>query len=394
MFSLESLPASEPEPGGALPFAEFFERYSRYVDGFLARRSVLDASLFPRKPAQMYFGYDWVAHAAPALTDWLADAVPAEELGRRCHRFGSPMNALSVTGIIWEYLMGVLGMELTGKQWSRREAEDVLTYWQRVFESYARRWDPASVPPAQGEMYRRLHVLEPEEAAGIVGAMEGGLGQQAQKAVAAASTFSWLLECESRQNTFNHGLYSLEGTRQLFVKEFVDLSGRFYPWFDGSDLPKGPVSIAFELDGVRAEFDAFGVPTLDPEAYVEYVGGVAVIAAGQVVPEPGAWLKRLTESLKAAHRQLFRTVMTWESADQFRGGARSYARIIADVLEVAGATAEEVDRLAFASLDKFSDESLDLHLANESTPAIWEWVALPDRPTVFQPVLAAIKRGS
>jgi hypothetical protein len=375
---------------------EFYRAYSAYVDGFLTRRSVLSASLFPEKPSQMYFGYAWTEQAAVPITEWLADHLPARELGERFRCMRTQGTALTVTGVLWTYLMGLLGLELTDKPWSQDVARGVLGYWQEVFEVFTALCDPPSRPPERHETYARFHMLDAMEAARVAESVTPAPGEAIQATVAAAANYSWLLECESRQGTFNHGLYDIGNRRRLLVKEFVDLSGRFYPWVDqdAAELPRGPVAIVLLLCGVEARFDAFAVPSLDPESYGERLEGVAVITDRGVEPDPVAWLQALADELARAHRSLFRTIMRWTPRDRYYGGARSYARIWADILEVAGATPEDVERLAFDSVDAFTEEHLDAHLAREGDAPIWPWVSDPARPTVFEPVLGPLCSGA
>lgn len=388
---------STEHPGGD-GVEEFYEQFSRYVDGFLERRSVLSASLFPEKPAQMYFGYSWTQQAVPAITDFLAQRVAAVELGERFRALRSRGNALSLSGGIWMYLMGTLGRELTGLRWSTSTVAHVLPYWREVYASYTALCDPPSRPPDRGANYRRFAVLDDVEASSLAELIVPSAGDQARACLAVCANYAWLLECESRQGTFSHGLYDgkdgKDGSR-LLVREFVDLRGRFYPWADAPpELPSQPVAIAIALRDVDAHFDVFGVPALDPPSYEEHITGVAVVTDAGVEPEPELWLQRCGDAATVAHRALFRTIAGWEAHDRFLAGARSYGRIWADVLELAGASPDEIAALVFASLDHFAEEHLEEHLTREGPAPIWPWIAQADRATVFEPVLAALRRST
>jgi hypothetical protein len=80
--------------------------------------------------------------------------------------------------------------------------------------------------------------------------------------------------------------------------------------------------------------------------------------------------------------------MGWGRPDRFKHGATTYARILADVLAVAGHDEAAVAELTFDHLDRFSDERLTAYTGSEEPAAIWPWAARRERPTVFEPVLA------
>jgi hypothetical protein len=372
---------------------EFYEQYSAYIDGFLERRSVLSASLFPEKPAQMYFGYAWTERAAPAITEWLSHRHTASELGELFRGLRSQANALSVTSSIWMYLMGTLGRELSGAPWSASVAREVLAFWGGVYEAYTAWSDPPSRVPERGQNYERLLVLDRPSAEALTETITPNAGDTVRAALAVCANYSWLLECESRQGTFSHGLYSGDDGLQFLVREFGNLGGSLYPWMDGSaQLPAEPIAIVLALRDVEARFDAFGVSAVEPASYEKHIAGVAVIAADGVEKDPDASLARLMEEVTKAHRALFRTIATWSKRDRFIAGARSYGRIWADILARAGASGAEIDRLVFASLDEFTEERLEEHLSREEPAPIWPWVSATDRPTVFSPVLAALQQ--
>lgn len=379
------------EHAGEGALDQFYEQFSTYVDGFLERRSALSASLFPEKPAQMYYGYSWTEQAVPEITDFLSQRVSAAELGERFRALRSRANALSLAGGIWMYLMGTLGRELTGLPWSAGTAAEVLRYWQGVFVSYTALCDPPSRPPDRGQEYRRFAVLGDAEASSLAELIVPSSGDAARACLAVCANYAWLLECESRQGTFSHGLYDAGNGDRLLVREFVDLEGRRYPWTEGSELPSAPVAIALALRDVDARFDVFGVPAVDPPSYEEHITGVAVLTEAGVEPDPEGWLQRCGDAATAAHRALFRTVVGWEARDRFRAGARSYGRIWADVLELAGASPDEIDALVFDSLERFAEGHLEEHLSREGPAPIWPWIAQTDRATVFEPVLAGLR---
>lgn len=374
---------------------EFYGQFSMYVDGFLERRSALSASLFPEKPSQMYYGYSWTQQAVPAITELLIQRVPAGELGERFRALRSSANALSLSGGIWMYLMGTLGRELTGSPWSPNVTAHVLAYWQEAYKSYTALCDPPSRPPDRGESYRRFAVLDDANARSLAELIVPSAGDAWRSCVAACANYAWLLECESRQGTFSHGLYDYKDGDKLLVREFVDLTGRRYPWTDAPpELPSKPVAIVLALREVDARFDAFGVPAVDPPSFEDHITGLAVVTEAGVESEPERWLRQCADAVTVAHRALFRTIAGWNAPDRFRAGALSYGRIWADVLELGNASPGEIDTLVFDSLDRFAIEHLEEHLARKGPAPIWPWIGQADRATVFEPVLAKLRHST
>lgn len=379
-----------PGAGGS-SLEDFYGPYSEYVDAFLKRRSTLKSSLFPEKPAQMWFGYLYARIAMERTTEWLAPRLDPVELGRSLQQVRAPANGLNVSSVLWVYMMATTGLALEGRKVSPETARMVLGYWKQAFEAYMERCDPPSFfPPEAAPLSYR--VLDDDGIAALVERLDGGGVESAQATLAAVANYSWLLECESRQGTFGHGLYELADGRGLLVREFADLSGGLYPWMDrdAATLPTSPVAVVLGMRGVEVGFDLMGVPRIDPEMYGERTEGIAVVTEDGFVEDCSAWLQTLAEETAKAHRSLFRTTMTWGPAERFAAGARTYARIWAPFVRLRG-DEDDVRRLVLDPLDEAVKDELPAHLEREGEPPIWRWIGRQDRPTVFAPALEVIR---
>lgn len=370
----------------------FYTPYSDYVDAFLKRRSTLKSSLFPEKPAQMWFGYVYARDAIERLTAWLEPRRDPAELGGSLRAVRAPANGLNVSSVLWVYMMAMTGLALEGGGVPAAEARQVLTYWKRVFEAYMERCEPpSSFPVGAGPLAYRL--LDGAQIAALEARLEGAGSERAQTTLAAVANYCWLAECESRQGTFNHGLYELADGRRLLVREFADLSGGSYPWMDreAAELPSAPIAIVLAMSGVEVQFDLMGVPRIEPEMYGERTDAIAIVTEDGFVEDCDEWLRTLGTETAKAHRSLFRTTMTWSRRQRFAAGARTYARIWAPFVRVAGGGDAEVQSLVLDPLEEAIETKLERHLEREGEPTVWSWIGRNDRPTVFAPALEVIR---
>jgi hypothetical protein len=365
--------------------AEFSDAYSRYVDDFLARRSVLDSALFPEKPAQMWFGYETGGGALGEVTAWLRERVDAAELGDSFRCLGPHAPGVLPACALWLYHAALTGWALEERPWPS-DAGLVLDYWRRVYESYSADFTPAGVfmSGATAFQHRLADANTVEEA---VLHLDAGAANQAGPMLAAAANYSWLTEAESRQGVYSHGLYAVE-EGQLLIREFVNLGATRYPWIDQSiaDLPGTPVTVVLSLADVDGDFDIYGIPRLNPH-YADHITGVAVHAGGGWIENPATWMHRLTGDLQTAHLALYRTIAGWTPRERFIAGARSYLAMWAPVLEVVDATESEVQRLLFDPLDTAVANRLPEHLARTRPARIWSWATERGDNTIFAPVV-------
>ena len=369
----------------------FFAEWSRYIDGFMANRSILRSVLFPDKPEQMWFGYLYTRTVIEPLTEWLEARLAPAELGARLQAPLAPAHAVNVVGAMWNYLFASLGLVLEGRELDVATARGVLAYWHRVHAAYTTRWDPASpVPPLSGPFQYRI--VAPAQAERLAGLLDPAVRAGVQPLIAALANYSWLMEAESRQGTFSHGLYALADGSQLLVRCFGDLAGSTYPWLEEFDasIPAGPVALLLGLRDVEASFDLLGVVHVTPEHYAERVTGVGLLTQDGPITDCADWLVDLGTAVAKAHRHLYRIVMPWSREDRFVAGARSYARLWIPFVRLGGGTQDDVQRLVLDPLDAAVRDILPACAAAEGPPAIWTWAARTDRPTVLSPLLEAL----
>jgi hypothetical protein len=361
---------STHSPGAELPAAGFSDAFSRYVDGFLARRSVLDSALFPEKPSQMWFGYETAGAALGEITTWLRERASAAELGDSFRRLGPRAPGVLPACALWIYHAALTGWALEDRAWPA-DAELVLNYWRRLYESYSADFTPAGVFISGAEAFQHQLI----DRAAIEDAethLDPGAAEKAGPTLAAATNYSWLTEAESRQGTYSHGLYTTD-TGRLLIREFVNLGT--------------PITVVLSLEGVDGDLDIYGVPRLDPQSYTDHVTGVAVHTDHGWIEDPATWMHELSSELRSAHFALYRTIAGWTPRDRFVAGARSYLAMWAPLLGLAGASDSDVQRLLFDPLDAAVADRLPEHLARTETAVIWRWAAERGTRSMFSPAI-------
>jgi hypothetical protein len=380
---------STPVASADLSPAQFSAAYSRYVDGFLAKRSVLDSTLFPEKPAQMWFGYESFGMAMGPLTAWLEERITPAELGAAFHQLGPRAPGIVPASALWIQHAVLTDRSLVGQAWPEG-AESVLAYWRRVYEMYSASFSPPGVftSGATGFQHR---LVGSEVIADAAARLDPDAVTPVGPALAAATNYSWLTEAESRQGTYNHGLYA-SGAATMLVREFVNLGATRYPWIDRTvaDLPGTPISVVLRLEQVRGDFDLYGVPRLGPGSYADRITGVAVRTQDGWVGDAGAWMTALTSEVRRAHMALFRTIAGWSPRERFVAGARSYFVMWAPIVELAGGTDADVRRLLYEPLDMAIAERLPVHLERPTPAPLWGWAGGRGDETIFAPVVRGL----
>ena len=369
----------------------FLQSWSAYVDHFLAARSVLSSALFPEKPAQMWFGYEYARPVLENVTEWLEGEGSPERYGSEQRHLLARANGLYLAAGIWTYTISSLGAVLEGTSIDRERAARVLNFFPKAYASYVAQlgWQNVLDPAQDTEnlVLATDSVTEIEEHLQPVGELN------LQRIAGALANYSWLLECESRQGIFAHGLYPTSTGTRLLIREFGDLSGSTYPWVDSDilGLEPGPIALVVELSSeLEASFDAFGVGRFEPEDYGPLIRRVALVTQAGLAGDPAADLRELESNLSSSHRALYRTVAGWSARDRFIAGATSYARMWAELLIAGGGGDRECEELVYEPLREMMGEPLDRHLEPGGEIALWSWAGSDDRPTIFEPLLQTV----
>jgi len=358
-------------PNGALV------AWSQYFDTFLANRSVVHATLFPEKPRQMWFGYEFSWPELAFLAEAIGKRMSAEDFGSSQRRLLAPAEALHFTSAIWSTSFGAVGALLEGGAVDVPRVAASLGFWMAAGDSYFG-------GAARSGAHR---MLGQHDLAVVTSSLTRADGKAVQRTLAALQSYSWLLEAESRQGTSTHGPYMVDG-RTIVVRQFGDLSGSYYPWVESALMGEfaGPLAIALELDGTDVDINAFGTAKFTPDTYGDHLTRVGIITEQGVVSEPVEMLGRLRAAVKIAQLALYETVLNWSARERFIAGAMSYARMwecFADGADLG----DRARRHVRESLDRSIEQNLPGHLAGTGVSTVWEWVSEPGRPTFVTPLV-------
>lgn len=377
---------------------------SRYVDDFLSRRSTLTSSAFPNKLEMMAWGYLYMHAAIPELTARCAATSTPAKLGRRLRRLGARGTGVQLASCLWSYCFGGLVKGWVGPTASGEEVHEpwILGYWWMALESY--RGGKLTLAPGEAlSPYRVLPTRDIELADASCAALDANAVAGIRRLLARATSYSWLLECESRQGVFRHGPYALNEQQHLTVRSFAGLSGQDYSWaakLQQYGLPDGQLTVVLRHTPVRGDVavDLFGVPAEDSGPLD--IDGVGVWLDDRPSSDPLRTLTAVDTSLKSANLAALEIIMGWNDEQRCEAGSHSYAKILTWLASAAipedQSTEDESTRGTAAATDSLL-RILEDHngrmreqvpLGPSVSTRLWEWVADTDRPTVFAPLAA------
>jgi hypothetical protein len=357
-----------------------------YVDRFLIQRSVLTSSMFPEKPEQMWFGYRYSGPVLVRVTEWLASQQSPDAYGeslRSCPL--APANGLHLGAALWSYFLATLGRVLEGDgDPPVDELAMVSSYWSRVHVAYRERRRPFDADSTLMPNYRVLGDDTQERIASSLRPVSNG--PAVQRLLAGLTSYSWLLESESRQGVFSSGMYPIEGGAVL-LRGFNDIAGSDYQWISQtSPMPGGQLLIALELKDVDAAFDLFGSAKLAPENYGSCIRAAAIHSASGPFDDVDGWMAATQLKLRNAHRELYRTVAGWDMRSRFVAGAMSYAKLWAALVRAGGGSTADEAALVWDPLRSHFEN--ELHGISSSSPIrLWEWARADRKETILTPLL-------
>jgi hypothetical protein len=363
-------------------------------------RTSLRSELFPDKQTAWWLSTRYSYEVMGPLTTWISARKSPAELAATVRT--TPLRASNFNGMQMQHLFGLLGYLLgDGSPVNSRPLsadQTIMEYWFGFFCEAATLDDPCPWGPT-ALAASRLSVLDasavhaagsavvpcnPDERATVLAAMS------------ALTSFSWLLECETRSGIFSHGPYEADG-EQLLVREFQDVTGNEFPWAPqelrhmtaGADL-----AIVLRAPHFRATFDAFGTVSLDTDSLAATLSGVAVMVGGVTVERPIEWLRNLQLLVMGSYRRLFRTVASLSREERVFGQSLGIARHHARYLRAAGASGALIDQLLMQPLQLCMELWLAGEMGRQDAPAIWARLAAvsPDtRSTFLMPAIEALQ---
>lgn len=315
-----------------------------------ATRTVQESKIFPVS-AYILFSYLNAFYRYPVLLRKIEARLSAEEIGDRARNQGIKIVAWCFPCF---YLLGREMLINWGVIKPTDAVEDViyvLDFWKRFQLSWHRNngnlTNKQAGHRAQIMPEQRLQVFH----ADAYECREGDpLHKAAQSFLATAAQYGFLVSCESRLTLHNYGPYKISDTREMLVRDFLELSESGVPWLDGvgQDIPYNNLTVAMIVEGCHINLlDDWGSFESQPELKPEHMVAVGLYHADTLsdghIPvgmgskeELTATFLDLTEKIKLATTRLWQEMAGWTRDQQLDAGALTYYGVIKEFAIIAG----------------------------------------------------------
>lgn len=242
-------------------------------------RSAQESKLFPVMPYLMsvmvetYYRYPDVIREA-------SQYLSPEEIGGRCREVSTNLQGMTSWAVLNYYLNGRAWLIRTGLVGPNDNLEDLWTvadWWLRFQRSYRANDGHLNSLDAWD-----IHQVHSERVLQVFEADAYGCDERLRKAtnkfLAAATQYSFLVNCESRSGLHSAGPYRLAGDCLMHVRDLINLAECDFSWLDGvaADVPHNNLSLVLITDGVRMEITDWATPYTSPEEYSKQIVGVGL----------------------------------------------------------------------------------------------------------------------
>jgi hypothetical protein len=320
-----------------------------------ATRTVQESKIFPVS-AYILFSYLNAFYRYPVLLRKIEARMSAEEIGDRARNQGIKI-------VAWCFpCFYLLGREML-INWGVIKPTDavldvayVLDFWKRFQLAWHRNngnltnrqaGHRAQIMPEQ-----RLQVFHADAYECRAG---DPLHNAAQAFLAAVAQYGFLVSCESRLTLHNYGPYKVSDTREMLVRDFLELSEYDVPWLDGvgQDIPYNNLTVPMIVEGCHINLlDDWGSFESVPPLQAEHIVAVGLYTADPLsnghVPvgmgsreELTATFLDLAARFKVATARLWREMAGWTRDQQLDAGALTYSGVIKEFAHIAGVYAME-----------------------------------------------------
>jgi hypothetical protein len=272
-------------------------------------------------------------------------ACPAGELGARGRRPGSQINAVYLWSTANIYLVG--RKFLTLFELAADEVEPtwtVLDFWERAALGYRgdghrQAWDAGMVLRPYGDD------VVAELMAGVVPVVSDTERSRIRRWNATVMAYLFLLYFDTRVGTGDSGPYRLPDGRVLLVRDFYRIGVSDF-WWSGvaKDMPYSSLTAALVLDDVDLAVNDWGTSITTPEDYLDHLVGFGLFTTdgGSLRPVPEAEVEDILTEVRAAQRELYRSIAAMSRDEKIACGAYVYFTFPRPLAEAAG-IADQLD---------------------------------------------------
>ncbi|MEM7466102.1 MAG: hypothetical protein AAF387_04390 [Pseudomonadota bacterium] len=315
-----------------------------------ATRTVQESKIFPVS-AYILFSYLNCFYRYPTLLKKIEASMSAEEIGDRARDQGEKIIAWTLPCF---YLLGREMLINWGVIKNTDAVEDVayvLDFWKRFQMAWHR--NTGNLTNEQGG--HRAPIL-PEQRLQVfhADAFECRTGDDlhtaAQGFMATVAQYGFLVSCESRLTTHNHGPYKIADNREMLVRHFREIAEYDYPWLDGvgKNIPYNNLTVPMIIEDCHINLlDDWGSFESEPEMKPENIVGVGLytsdsLSDGHIPVGMGSKKEltdtflELTEIIKEATSELWKEMAGWTRDQQLDAGAITYFSVIKEFAHIAG----------------------------------------------------------
>lgn len=291
----------------------------------------------------------------PSLLRKIESKMKAEDIADRARGLGVKLQSAQLGWLLPAfYLLGrewLLSMGMIRPHDAAQDVVYLLDFWRR-FQLAWRRNDghltsrefgrrAQILPDRTLEVFAAdLHLCEPGDA----------LNEAARNFMATASQYCFVAACECRINLHNSGPYRLDDTREMLVRDFMDLAECGLPWLNGvaTDIPYNNLTVTIATRGCHFNIvDDWGSFESVPELTSAMVSGVGLYTSDPLsngfipvgmgsVDELTSVFKDLTNRLKHALTNLWTRFAAWSRDQLLDAGALTYSVAMKDLAHIAG----------------------------------------------------------
>jgi hypothetical protein len=317
-------------------------------------RTVQESKLFPVS-AYMLMSYLNCFYRYPSLLKKIEARMSAEAIGDRVRNMG--IKALTI-GVAWTmpgfYLLGremLINMGMIRPQDAVEDVAYVMDFWKR-FQLAVHRNDGHITNKEFGHRAQYLPESTLQVFHGDLYPCQDGdeLHTAANKFMAAAAQYGFLVACESRICMTTHGPYGLGDNRELIVRNFFDLAEYSVPWLDGvaADVPFNSFTVPTVVKDTHFYLmDDWGSFEARPEYKNENVVGVGlytsdILSDGYLPVGMGSraeltqTFENLAKIMAETNTKLWKRFASWSRDQLLDAGAITYYACIRDFAHIAG----------------------------------------------------------
>ncbi|MSR14080.1 MAG: hypothetical protein EXR86_05820 [Gammaproteobacteria bacterium] len=320
-----------------------------------ATRTVQESKIFPVS-AYILFSYLNAYYRYPTLLRKIEARMSAEEIGDRARNQGLKIVAWCFPCF---YLLGremLINWGVIKPTDAFEDVAYVLDFWKRFQLSWHRNngnlTNKQAGHRAQIMPEQRLQVFHADAYECRIG---DPLHKAAQAFLATTAQYGFLVSCESRLTLHNYGPYKISDTREMLVRDFLELSESGVPWLDGvgQEIPYNNLTVAMIVEGCHINLlDDWGSFESTPELRSEHMVAVGLYSADTLsnghLPvgmgsreELTATFLDLTARIKTATAKLWHVMANWTRDQQLDAGALTYYGVIKEFALIAGVYAME-----------------------------------------------------